>query len=166
MKRRENNAMCCVANSKSRLHAATLLVTSKNMSRKVLRNQFPATLFSEVAEHFCSKTYPWLRAALIFFGRGNNFWTCSVLSPFQAKSRTCSPRINYQCLFVWPRCKTLLHKLNWLGDIYASNEATSIYVVARGEDSLIRVVHQNIRPAQTWKALLQISETLLTCVYF
>ncbi len=67
---------------KNRLHAATLLVISQNVSRKVQQNKRSATVFSQIAEHFV---------------RDNSLYY-HVLTPFQAKRRTCSSGLKQSLL--------------------------------------------------------------------
>ncbi len=72
---------------KNRLHAATLLATSNNMSRKVQTNQCSATpcfLMSQIT--LFDNLSLAARGTFSFSGRDDNFGR--VLSPFQAKSRT------------------------------------------------------------------------------
>ncbi len=57
---KDAKTMQCVASpiQKNRLHAATLLATSKNMSQKVQPKQCSAIAFSKVADHSVRKYIP------------------------------------------------------------------------------------------------------------
>ncbi len=70
--RKFDNAMCCVANAKNRLHAVTLLATSKSLSQKVQPKQCSTTLFLRLQNIFFENISLATRETLSFSGHGEN----------------------------------------------------------------------------------------------